>query len=322
MLNLPTVVGRALSLVVDPTIILSFSRPGYSIHALSFAAEDLAVDLSQRRCLITGANQGIGFDAALQLAGLGAEVILLCRSLQRGEAAVARIRAQTGNLRVRATRLDVSELADVRRTAQELAGEPIDVLIHNAGLLPAARVVTADGIEQTMATHVVGPHLLTRLLCPALRSSARVVWVSSGGMYSQKLNLDDWNWERRPYDGVQAYAQTKRMQVVLSELWAELLAPDGRSSNCMHPGWADTAGVRTSIPRFHKLTRAILRSPAEGADTIVWLAASPAAQRWNGRFFLDRTPRATHYLPFTRESEADRRALWNLCEQLTGAQAG
>lgn len=321
MWNLPAVVGRALSLVVDPTIVLSFSRPGYSIHALSFDAEDLSVDLSQRRCLITGANQGIGFETALQLARLGAEVMLLCRSLERGEAAVARIRAQTGNLRVRAARLDVSELTDVRRSAHELGGEPVDVLIHNAGLLPAHRVVTADGLEQTMATHVVGPHLLTKLLRPALRRGARVIWVSSGGMYSQKLHLDDWNWEKRPYDGVQAYAQTKRMQVVLSELWAERLAVHDAFANCMHPGWADTSGVRTSIPRFHKLTRSILRSPAEGADTIVWLAASRAAQHWNGRFFLDRTPRATHYLPFTRESEADRRALWTLCEQLAGAPA-
>jgi NAD(P)-dependent dehydrogenase (short-subunit alcohol dehydrogenase family) len=318
MSRLQKVVGHTVSLLVDPTIVLSFSRPGFSIHSLSFDPADLDVDLSSRRCLITGSNQGVGYEAALGLADLGAEVVLLCRSAQRGGEAAERIRERTGNARVRAVALDVSDLRAIRETAAELAQAPVDVLVHNAGLLPDRRTLTKDGLELTMATHVVGPHLLTEMLVPALPKGARVIWVSSGGMYAQKLSLDDWNWEKRPYDGVQAYAQTKRMQVVLSELWAERLARSGVRVNSMHPGWADTSGVRTSIPRFHRLTKSILRSATEGADTIVWLAASPAPQKLSGKFFLDRTQRATHYLPFTTEVEADRRALWELCEELIG----
>lgn len=309
--------GEAASLVLDPTIVLPFSRVGFALHSLAFDEHDLDVDLSPRRCLVTGANQGLGFEAALGLADLGAETVLLCRDAARGEEAAARIREQTGNPRVFAVRLDVSDLADVRAVAATLAAGPIDVLVHNAGLLPAERTLTADGIERTMATHVVGPHLLTTLLRPALARGARIVWVSSGGMYTKKLSLEDWNWEARPYDGVAAYAQTKRMQVVLSELWAARLGRSARV-NAMHPGWADTGGVRTSIPRFHQITQSILRTPAEGADTIVWLAASAAAGKRTGEFFLDRKPRATHVLPLTRESESDRRALWELCEQLAG----
>jgi NAD(P)-dependent dehydrogenase (short-subunit alcohol dehydrogenase family) len=309
--------GRALSRLVDPTVVLSFDRTGFRIHALAFRPGDLDVDLSGRRCLVTGANSGIGFESALALAELGAEVVLLCRSRERGEEAAERIRGRTANRRILVEPLDVANLAHVREVGARLAGDGVDVLVHNAGVLPADRVVTDDGLEQTWATHVVGPHLLTRLLRPALERSpdARVVWVSSGGMYTRRLRLDDVAWKRRrPYDGVGAYAETKRAQVVLAELWAERLRNQRIVVNAMHPGWSDTPSVRSSLPGFHRVTRAILRTPAEGADTIVWLAAAEAARAHTGRFFFDREPRGTHWLPGTRESEADRQALWKRVE--------
>jgi len=133
-------------------------------------------------------------------------------------------------------------------------------------------------------------------------------------MYTRRLELADPCWTARPYDGVVAYAETKRAQVVLAELWAERLRGTRVVVNAMHPGWADTPAVRTSLPRFHRLTRAILRTPAEGADTVVWLAAAPGARAWSGCFFFDRIPRRTHLVPFTREREDARRRLWALCE--------
>jgi dehydrogenase/reductase SDR family protein 12 len=118
-----------------------------------------------------------------------------------------------------------------------------------------------------------------------------------------------------------AYAETKRAQVVLSELWAEALRNTSVVVNAMHPGWAETPSVKTSLPRFHRVTRKILRTPAEGADTVVWLAASPRARESSGRFFFDREERRTHLLPFTRESEQERRDLWSLCERLTAERS-
>jgi len=313
--------GHALGRLVDPLIIPSFDRTGFRIHALRFQPEDLAVDLSGRRCLVTGANSGIGFETSLALADLGADVVLLCRSRERGEQALERIRSETGNRRVSLELLDVSDLASVRDVGARLAQLPVDVLIHNAGVLPDERGETRDGLELTLATHVAGPWLLTRLLEPRLRESkdGRVIWVSSGGMYGRRLSLRDPNWERRRYDGVRAYAETKRAQVVLSELWAEELAGSSVVVNAMHPGWADTPAVQTSLPRFRRLTRSILRTPAEGADTVVWLAASPRARAFSGRFFFDREPRRTHLLPVTWEAGSDRRALWELCERLREA---
>jgi dehydrogenase/reductase SDR family protein 12 len=317
-------IGRALSRVVDPFIVGSFDRTGFRIHALAFRPDDLDVDLSGRRCLVTGANSGIGYETALALADLGADVVLLCRSRERGEEAADRIRQRTGNARVALEILDVSDLAAIREAAPRLAAEPVDVLVHNAGVLPDERAETAQGLELTLATHVVGPFLLTALLRNRLEKSpdGRVIWVSSGGMYTRRLDLSDPNWSHRDYDGVIAYAETKRAQVVLAELWADELRGGSVVVNAMHPGWADTPAVKTSLPRFHRLTRRILRTPAEGADTVVWLAASRRAREWTGRFFFDREPRRTHLLPFTRESEADRRALWALCRRLCAESSG
>ncbi len=311
----PTV-GRALGLLVDPTIVLSFDRTGFAVHSLGFDPRDLDVDLAGRRCLVTGANSGIGFETALALADLGADVVLLCRDPARGEAAAARVREETGNRRATLEVLDVSSLAAVRAAGARLAAGPVDVLVHNAGVLPDRRVETADGLELTLATHVVGPHLLTRLLRPALERSpdGRVIWVSSGGMYTKRLDLADPNWTARPYDGVAAYAETKRMQVVLAELWADRLRGSSVAVHAMHPGWADTPAVRTSLPGFHRVMRAVLRTPAQGADTAVWLAAAPRGRAPTGRFWFDRAARRTHLLPFTRESDADRHRLWALCE--------
>jgi NAD(P)-dependent dehydrogenase (short-subunit alcohol dehydrogenase family) len=312
--------GRTLGRLVDPLIVPSFDRSGFRIHSLAFRPDDLDVDLSDRRCLITGANSGIGYETALALADLGAEVVLLCRNVEQGERAADRIREQTGNRRVALEIVDLSDLASVRAAAERLGEHPVDVLVHNAGVLPDERFETRDGLELTFATHVVGPFLLTSLFRAPLEKSpdGRVIWVSSGGMYTRRLNLDDPNWTKRDYDGVVAYAETKRAQVVLAELWAEALRGSGVAVNSMHPGWADTPAVRSSLPRFHRVMRSILRSPVEGADTVVWLAACPRAREQSGRFFFDREPRRTHLLPFTRESDQDRRKLWVLCEKLSG----
>jgi NAD(P)-dependent dehydrogenase (short-subunit alcohol dehydrogenase family) len=310
--------------ILDISPLGSFDRIGFQRHQLGFDPGDLEVDLFGQRCLVTGANSGIGFETARALADLGAEVILLCRNAERGEEAAESIRKSTGNRRVEFFRLDMSDLADVDAAAVELAKEPVDVLVHNAGLLPDERIESNDGLEMTFATHVAGPHRLTRGLRSALirADGGRVIWVSSGGMLTQRLRLDDPQWLSRDYDGVTAYAETKRAQIVLAELWAKEFEGSNVTVNSMHPGWADTPAVADSLPRFHRVTEAILRAPAEGADTIVWLAASAAAEGESGRFFFDRRPARTHWIPSTRESSSDRRALWELCENLPSRVEG
>jgi dehydrogenase/reductase SDR family protein 12 len=300
--------GNTLSLVVDPTIAFSFDHTGFLIHSLAFEPGDLDVDLSARRALVTGANTGIGFEIAMALADLGAEVLLGCRSVTRGEEAAATIRRTSGNEHVSVVEIDMSDLNTVRDAATALSRQPLDILVHNAGLLPETRCETPQGLETTYAVHVAGPYLLTRLLQPALQrcNDARVVWVSSGGMYSQSLSTEDLDWTARSYDGVAAYAQTKRMQVIIAEELASDLAETDITVSSMHPGWAATDGVKTSLPTFSRVMQPLLRTAAEGADTAVWLAASTSARGRNGLFWFDRAPRRTHFFPWTRESDATR----------------
>jgi NAD(P)-dependent dehydrogenase (short-subunit alcohol dehydrogenase family) len=309
---------KILGRVLDATIVLSFDRSGYRRHARGFDEGELAPSLDGLTSVVTGANSGIGFATAKALAARGAATILACRARERGEAAAESIRQAHPGALAACEVLDVSDLDSVHDFAQRCAPRRIDRLIHNAGVLPAAREHTKQGLELTWACHVVGPLLLTFLLLPSLRRSpdARVVFVSSGGMYPVRLSfeeLDDALGSARAFDGVDAYARTKRAQVILAELLAAHFGGTGPRVYAMHPGWADTAAVRTSLPRFYKATRKRLRSPEQGADSIVWLSAKAEAPEPAGGFFFDRKARRTHLLPWTREPPDARRRLWALC---------
>ena len=171
--------------------------------------------------------------------------------------------------------------------------------------------------------HVVAPFLLTAALLPILQATpdARVITVSSGGMYTQRLDLDALATPTTPFNGVRAYANAKRAQVVLNERWSKHRAASGVVFHAMHPGWADTPGVRESLPRFRAVMGPLLRTPSQGADSMVWLASDPRALETNGKFWLDRRPRAVAPLPGTRTRDADAERCWNWCVDRAGVAA-
>ncbi|MDX2010483.1 MAG: SDR family NAD(P)-dependent oxidoreductase [Myxococcaceae bacterium] len=306
----------ALDSLLDASVVFSFDRSGFRRHARRFVASDLQVSLAGRVVLVTGANSGLGFAASKALAALGATVHLLCRDEARGQSAAQAIKGELPSAQLHLHRVDVSRLADVRRFVEGFHG-PVDVLVNNAGVLPPSLTRTDEGHEVTFATNVLGPHALTKALLPKLLvAKGRVVTVTSGGMFTQKLDLDVLQGKVQTFDGVVAYAQTKRAEVILSELWA-VKQPDITFST-MHPGWADTPAVRSSLPTFYKWTKGILRTPEEGADTVVWLAAAPRLEGKSGLLWFDREAVSTHPLSFTKESDADREALWALVESATG----
>jgi dehydrogenase/reductase SDR family member 12 len=310
-----------LDTVLDRTVVAGYTNVGYPIRSRRWSSSDLP-RMDGKVVLVTGASSGLGLAVAEGFARLGATVRLLVGSEERGEQTRAKIVERSGNGDIRIGLCDLSRLESVRQFAGRLADRVsrLDVLVNSAGVMTDERAVSADGIELTLATNVVGPFLLTDLLFPLLENSApaRIVNVSSGGMYTQKINVDDLQSEHGRFDGPAVYARTKRAQVILTELWAEQLADSGVVVRVMYPGWSDTPGARSSPPRFYKLTRPLLRTPEQGADTIVWLGAATEPARSSGRFWHDRRRRPTHLLPWTKETGQERERLLAECGRLSG----
>jgi dehydrogenase/reductase SDR family protein 12 len=313
-------VGQVLDTVLDRTVIGGYSKLGYRVRSHGWSDADLR-PLDGKVVVITGASSGLGLAAAIGIARLGATLWLAVRDIDRGHDARRWIISESGHDDVHVGHCDLSSLASVHTFAQELSTEPrIDVLINNAGVLTSRREISAGGIELTLATNVIGPFLLTGLLCPQLQQSApaRIINVSSGGMYTRRIQVDDLQSERGEFDGAEVYARTKRAEVILTELWAEQLSGTGVVVHAMHPGWADTAGISAALPRFHRVMRPLLRTADEGADTIVWLASAEQPGTCSGAFWHDRRARPTHLLPGTRETASDRERLWEQCVALSG----
>lgn len=311
----------ALDSVLDRTIVPGYSRIGYVLRRPWWHDDVAPGALDGHTVAVTGGNGGLGKATALGAARLGAAVRLLCRDTERGEQARSDIELACPGAAVTVDECDLSRAASVRAAASRLRDElpSLRAIVHNAGVMPPERTETEDGHELTVATHVLGPHLLTGELRSLLLadSAARVVFVSSGGMYTQRLRIDDPEFHEGDYNGTAAYARTKRMQVVLAELWAKRL--DGVAVHSMHPGWAETPGITDSMPGFARVIGPILRTPAQGADTAVWLLGAELAGRTTGLFWQDRRPRPTSYLPFTRYDDADAEKLWDYCEVATRA---
>lgn len=279
--------------MIHPLDPFGFGRTGYARAARRF--EPLPADLRGLTVAITGANSGLGLAATRQLAARGATIWMLVRDVTKGERARADVGGDT-----RIARVDVADVTSIRA----LDIPTPDVLVHNAGMLTSAleHVSGPKGpLERTVATHVVGPWVLGHHL-----RSPCTIWVASGGMYTQRLDVATTFSPPARFDGVTAYARCKRAQVVLARRLGQ---------HAMHPGWADSPGVQSSLPTFRRLTRGVLRTLDEGADTIVWLAATRPA---TPAFWFDRAPAPEHPLPWTKHDPSEEDRLVEALRNLTG----
>ncbi|XP_072301363.1 dehydrogenase/reductase SDR family member 12 [Eucyclogobius newberryi] len=295
-----------------------YTRCGYEAAAKRFNPSDLEVNLSGRSFMITGANSGIGKATAQEIAKRGGTVHMVCRNKGRADAAKDEIVENSKNQDVHVHIVDMSNMKQVWQFAQDFAqGNTLHVLINNAGCMINQRELTEDGLEKNFATNTLGTFILTTALFPLLKQATdpRVVTVSSGGMLTQKLNVDDLQFEKGAFDGTMVYAQNKRQQVIFTERWAAQHKEVHFSS--MHPGWADTPAVQTSMPSFHAKMQSRLRTEAMGADTAVWLAVSAAASKLqSGLFFQDRTAVSTHLpLAASRATPQEEEKLMNVLEE-------
>jgi dehydrogenase/reductase SDR family member 12 len=311
--------GSVIDAAAEASVVPGFSRIGLAVRSRLLPEFTAArpTSASGRTVLITGATSGIGYAAAVALARQGAAVHFLARDEGRAEGARRQIRAASGSQLVSYGLADLEDLGSVRTFACEFraACPRLDILIHNAGAIQPGYRTDPAGIELTYAGQVVAPFLLTAMLLPRLIAAggARVITVSSGGMYTKRLDLTTLPPAPAGFRGVTAYAQVKRAQVALSAEWARRTAGTGVAFHAMHPGWADTPGLAAALPRFHRILRPLLRTPEQGADTITWLAGADPALLGSGGFWHDRRRRPEHLLPWSREAASAPRRLWDQC---------
>jgi len=307
-----------LDWLLDKSVVLGYTRLGPTLRRRWWPADPAAGSMTGKRVLLTGGGSGIGRAAARQLGSLGATVHLLGADVPQLDQASAELAAEAPSGRFETEVCDLADLPQVAAWAKGFAarGQPLHALVHDAGTMSPTRKETDQGHELTLATHVLGPHLMTRQLVEPLAADGdgRVVWVTSGGMYASTLRTDDLEFTRSTYSGEAAYARTKRMQMVLAELEADDLADRGISVHSMHPGWVDTPGVRHFLAKSRNLTKPFIRSADQGADTITWLVAAPEPATMSGLFWHDRRPRPTTYFRQSRETEEQRRILWTYCQ--------
>jgi NAD(P)-dependent dehydrogenase (short-subunit alcohol dehydrogenase family) len=312
--------------VIEFPVVTSFTRLGYDVRSrVDHWTPTSRYDLRGRVMLITGSTSGIGLAAATALAGDGATVVLLGRNPAKTARVAEELRASSGNDGVSSVVADMADLDAVRAVAAEVLDryDRLDVLVHNAAVLNATRRLAPDGTEESVACQVVAPFLLTSLLLERLRASpvARVLTMASGGMYTAPLDVARLEMSAAEYKGAEQYARAKRAQVTLNELWAARTGGTGVVFQALHPGWVDTPGLEEALPKFRRVVGPLLRSPRQGADTLVWLAADDGEPiTTNGRFWLDRRPRPLHKIGRTRRSDtpAERERLWAWCVERAG----
>ena len=280
-------------------------------------------DLQGRVCMVTGATSGIGRAAARALAGLGAELVLLGRDRGRGEETARWIQRETGNTKVDLLLADLSSQAEVSRAAREFlgAGRPLHVLLNNAGVILRRRSETVDGIESTFAVNHLAYFLLTNLLLERLKQSepARVVNVASGAhrMARGGIRFDDPGF-RDGYSAMRVYGHSKLANILFTRELARRLEGTRVTANCIHPGFVASNFAKNNGPLealLMTLGRPFARSPERGADTAVWLCASPEVEGRSGGYWFDRResrPSAAG------SNDEDARRLWDLSARMTG----
>jgi retinol dehydrogenase-14 len=273
-------------------------------------------------CLVTGATSGIGLVTASALAGQGAEVVITGRRQTRIDEALHRIRTEHPNAVVHALQADFADLAQVERLAAEFKErfERLDVLVNNAGAYYNQRHATPYGeAERTFAVNHLAPFLLTHRLLDQLQASApaRVVNVASGAHVYDQLDFDDLGF-RRGYIGMRAYARSKLANILFTYELARRLEGSGVTANAVHPGQVATDIWRTNFPLIGPLLKGAIRltglTPGQGADTLIYLAASPEVEGVSGKYFVRR--KAVRSSPLSYNEEVARR-LWQVSEDLT-----
>jgi retinol dehydrogenase 12 len=271
-----------------------------------------------KTALVTGAASGIGKAIATGLARQGFHVVLLVRSDKRGEETMREIRAAIPGARLEALACDLGSQQSIREAAARFGAKhpKLDVLVNCAGVFVKRKELTVDGVERTFAVNYLAYFLLTNLLLPALEAAApsRIVNVASryGGA---KVDLDDVNFERRPYSYMKSTPPTMAARVAFTLELAERLRGTGVVVNTLHPGLVARTSLLSDTGGFFRwLTDTAGGTPEKGADTAIWLATAPETANVTGKMFAKRKEIQT---PGQPADPAARRRLWDVSARMT-----
>ena len=273
--------------------------------------------MKSKHVIITGPTSGIGKEIALQLGALGANLVLACRDVARAKQTADEIARHTGAQHIAVMQIDTASQQSIREFAHQYREKysQLDVLVNNAGMNRGMhpRVNSVDGIELTFATNVLGYFLLTQELLDLLKASAPARIVNVASQFASDLDLDDLEFERRPFESAKAYAQSKACNRLFTWALARRLKGTQVTANAMAPGLiADTGLYRDAPPELvARLRQRSGRTIAQGADTAVWLASSPDVEGVSGDFFADRKK-----IPCEFKNKTAEEKLWTICEGL------
>jgi dehydrogenase/reductase SDR family protein 12 len=291
---------------------LSFTQVGFRARSLGWPR--FSADFKGQHWLVTGGSGGLGRFIALEAARSGATVTIAARSADKLEAVAAEARA-AGIAGIDTAVCDFSLQSDTARLVRTLAasGRKIDVLVNNVGVLNDDHALTAEGREPSFTINLLSHYLLTEGLIRHGAFAADqplVINMTSGGGYNVPLGTALLNMQDpATFNGTAAYGFHKRAQIVLNQYWRDTFGARGFTFYVMHPGWADTDGVKRSLPRFRKILKSILRDAASGGDTAIWLAATRPAQPEAEAVWFDRKLRPAHVYDRTRVSKETPQSL-------------
>ena len=284
--------------LLDASIFWSFDQSGYLRHEKSF--DETYHFPKGSKALITGGTSGIGEAAAKEMEKHGVLVTVTGRDVAKGE----EVRK---NHRLQFIKIDLADWSEIDSLVQQI--DSLDYLVLNAGGMPEHFRTNKQGVELQFASQLFGHYILARKLADAgkIKPGGRIVWVTSGGMYLKPLDIKT-IFKNEKYNKVDNYANVKRAQVTLLPFFkAEF---PHQTVTAMHPGWAATPGVEIAIPEFSKKMSGRLRTPLQGADTILWLLSTKKVIE-SGELYFDRRKVQQHFFWFTKKSSKQTKELQN-----------
>ena len=266
--------------ILDKTIVFSFDKTGFNRHKSKFNEDISQKDITGKISLVTGGTSGIGGEVAQELSRLGSKVFVTGRNKQKGES----FKEKNSNLNFHS--LDMANWHQLKDFCNK--SNCFDYIVLNAGSIPDNLVLNDFSVEHQCASQLIGHYYLIYMLkeCGKINQDARIIWVSSGGMYLKKLDIDSL-FHNQEYEKVATYSNVKRAQVTLVEELSKQERWENVKVFSMHPGWVATYGLKEALPKFFSLMKNRLRNAKEGADTIIWLLLTEESLR-SGSFYFDR----------------------------------